>query len=423
MREEIYTYCIENPGKVEAMSAIKVCEQIGIGEINTCNDLYDYVEQVKEEDKDTPGVVPLKEDYLLGKLGNNNITNITHYLDIRQVLSLYGTQVLVLRGARLKQYLVDTLIRNGVYLVDAKLEIDKCLTREDLNRRKFGIYSRMERDISYGIYYNFESRQESKARIPLDIMSKMDYAPRENTSAVFCALRSYLFDGIGYGDFGLLPCSKPDKGMVICVFPPLKHYSEREMLDRAVYANLVRNSYMSRETEWYQLDPEGKQVGYRNRIILPERSRFRGNNYYKWYGMEDHQLYDEKYEYNELVMIRAVLKELEMVDNNILYFVNILKNWASGYLSLPVRVWYRSGFNLSHFFDRIRDGIPRCADEISIAHRRIEMERETWPLRDKGENNGKIRIRSRCGRHMCDRNDQMYVKYKQRSWRPPKSSG
>lgn len=328
-------------------------------------EIHEFENLCKQDNQILDGVQGMRHmisGSLYGRIRPRLAYEISEFLDIRQVMMDYEVQILMVVDYQLKPKVMDMLVRNGYFIVDIRQRKQPVLETHNIRLDQYGVYSDIVTDFPFVVYKNSRFYREDTL---IDIE---DISLRREKQAVCVFTRSYMFDGIFDQNYGLLPSANPDRGQVICVYPPVCSYSKKEMLNRAVDFMNHRYMYLNGCEEWSMMDEFKEKCGYNCRFVIPKKRKNKDKSYEEYWRNRDLS-YRKENPFNEDFMLDYFVKMLNKEIDKNSFLLSIIRQWGKDDRSW-VRLWYYNSYELSYVFYKLEDRDKRLRD-ILIACRLI----------------------------------------------------
>jgi hypothetical protein len=265
LKENAETIYVPFSGPVEPPPFIKDDRMI--------DQLFDFLNRCRMIRGENKGIGILTMSYVFGCLPRSIVKYLTFFLDIKQCLTKHNVDVIFLQGT-FPDMVIRLLVRNGYYVVSTLLGSTMPLTKEFYDAKKYGVYSRVDKTIPYGIFHDNGSKCHNfKGKKPIyctvDVMSIFNISVLQ-TDVRFHALRAHMApDMKKQHDYSYLPCSLAHNAQVICLYPPVGGFDLNDLASRSAIANYIRNDWVITKRLWYTVDKFRGDCGYLDPIIIP----------------------------------------------------------------------------------------------------------------------------------------------------------
>jgi len=244
------------------------------------DDMYLYLSDCRLFRGEDNGLGSLTFGYMWGACTRSVVKNITNFLDIRQLLFDYGTDVLCVMG-RLPEFVKRMCIANGYFILEASNVNGQALTAKLYKDRAYDVYTSVSAGIKYGMLYladsvppTIKSNGTDRSLVvykDLNLQSLFN-SKHDATNVVFQAVRTHLHPQMRKEKFGyqVLPCALPHNGVVIVSFPIIKKFDINNLIKRTFDANHLRNNWLINRRSWVLLDPYSGQCKYMDSYKIPK---------------------------------------------------------------------------------------------------------------------------------------------------------
>jgi len=328
----------------------------------------------------TRGLPKMTKNFLIGRLSYNMINIVTEFLDIRQCTQEYGVKVIVFRDMnydrgskpQLNSYLIDMLVRNGFYVVDPNYSRG-FLNERLMQEKRYGIYRDKALEVKHIVYIKRQHMYDSVTETPY-----IRKQGSSNTMAV--CMRVQMHDRIDLKDFGILPSSFPNRGQVICVFPPLREYKIQDMVKRAQMCLEHRYLYMNTGVLWPNKDMYATQCGYNQRIILPRKARSFTESYFRYRGKTDMYVSGGFGCIDEDYASTILTRQIAMQKDKMRLVAEMSQNWASPSF-FWLGIWRQRNYTLMDIIELVEKWDTVLAMQLKDGSFEYNPRRQYFPWR------------------------------------------
>lgn len=246
----------------------------------TMDNMYRFLADCRKVRGEDGGIGSLTFGYLFGACTRSMVKSITHFLDIRQLTTVYKTNVVAISG-RLSEFVKRMCVANRIFILDSTSVNGKTLGMKEFDGEEYGVYSNLTHKIKYGIYYIADSRApEVKDENGHQIVKYDSFAvpelfalyPDVASTVVFQAVRCHMHPNMESKQFKLqlLPCALPHNAVVIVAVPFLTKLMTSTLIERTVASNHHRNNWLITRRSYLVLDKLSGQVAYQTKFIIPK---------------------------------------------------------------------------------------------------------------------------------------------------------
>jgi len=346
LRQEVLDYVNDYPEVLGYIGNIRASMQY-YRDITTMTDF----DEIRVKDNffldSHPGLRDFTNNFVIGRFSSDLIHTITEFLDIRQCLLSYRVRVVVVKGRKLKPYLVDMLVRNGFYVVDSRFPYLR-LSDEHVKKKIFGAFSEVDPWVDHAIYISDNPHNKDV----LDVVELMDHV---DEAAICTFVRVRLFKTIGeIGEYGLLPSSCPGQGQVICIYPPTHTYDKLVLAQRARNFMMQRYEYLNTDIIWAKIDVFADVCGYGNKYILPQISLYFGQHYGTYENKDDFFTGKIKRVIDEKFMFEMLMRKLSRESTQERYVLRIIQSDYIRFKDSWLRLWRDNNYQLGYLVDKIK---------------------------------------------------------------------
>jgi len=153
IRTQLLNYAQDYPERMDDIGPLLV-KVPDYNKIESISDLSQICQVDKFHLQKVSGMRQMTGDFFMGRVPSNLMHVLTEFLDIRQVMMDYDSKVIMVRGTKLKNYMIDFLVRNGYYVVDFRYSRQSCLQNSHLRAGSYGLYGSLAPNIEYVLYIN-----------------------------------------------------------------------------------------------------------------------------------------------------------------------------------------------------------------------------------------------------------------------------
>lgn len=351
--------------------------------------MYDYLLRSRSFRGNDKGIGTLTFGYIMGSMPRAVLKYITFYLDLQQLLRKYNVNVVMISG-KISEMVIRMLVHNGVFVISLTCGITNVLTQEKYDERVYGVYSSIECDVQYGIYYEVESKCASMKNkiimyetVDVEGVFKMTYGARDNVA--FKALRAHISPNFK-GNFGYLPCAMAHNGQVIVTYPKICDFKLEDLALRTTEANFLRNNFLVLRYLWITWDKCAKDCGYFDSYIIPAIKRRARNNAYDYSSdLVDVDVLDtpvpelplsqfkteEKKEIDPAVVEKVFYDEIAKVGDISDYVKTLILYWETNSLPMAAKAFKKAFPKLTVFLvcENMKVKLPEDVQDIECGIR------------------------------------------------------
>jgi hypothetical protein len=267
---------IESPRVVEAVMLPSPGRILVPSNPDDIDEMWHYLLRSRAIRGDDNGLGSLTFGYIYGAMPRAVVKAITHFLDIRQCCLAYKTQNVLIQGI-LPELVLRMLIRNRFYVIYPAAGSLPALKVKDIKLKRYGMYSAVGKNITYGMYHvvHVEPSSVSKGVLkhnPVDFMARINFHAAHTTSILFHAMNAHITPAMEKKnrEYGILPAAMAHNAQVICIYPSIKDIQLGDMIRRTFLANHLRNNWLITKRVWSIVDPFSQDVGYTISFVYPK---------------------------------------------------------------------------------------------------------------------------------------------------------